>query len=1237
MKKRKKILTLLLTTVLMGNAFSTIVYAEGEEPLVNQTAETEETDQVIVTFKEEVKSELGDFDVVKMETINNEEIVTVKVPEGETVAAYTDELEERKDVKRVEPDYFIYLTHTPNDPYYGYYQYHHQNIESESAWGKTMGSPGVTVAVLDQGFDLNHRDLVNRFVSPYSTVTDSYSGLSVNDHGTHVAGIIGSSVDNYFLGAGVAPETSIMPIDVFDGERAYTSDVIEGIYHAVAAGADIINMSIGSYNYNYYYDNAIQYAYQSGLVIVASAGNDSTTQTHYPSSYDNVISVGSTDSSNFSSYFSNYGYDIDIVAPGSGIYSTLSYDNFGSMSGTSMAAPVVSGVAALVLANQPSLTNDEVVDRLLTTAKDIGNPGKDFLYGNGLVNSKQALKITDIPSPIAYDIYDYSTGVFGYLPFDMENGKIMIRDNSGTVIASDEGYSGYTYFNIAVPLQTVGTQLYVSVMDSYGNESEAAVISVLDGTAPLKPDVDEITDQSTRITGGAEPNAKVMVSENATIIYNSKVDGNGFINIPITKMKAGTKLSLTVSDTAGNISEATEVTVKDATAPAKPKVNEVTEASTEVKGTAEAESIVSVKSKGVLLGEAAATADGKYTIGISKQKAGTLLTVYSTDQAGNTSESVEVTVKDLEAPSAPVVDKVTDKMEKVTGTAEATATVSVKVGGTQIGSGISDADGKFNITIPKQKAGTILSVTAVDSSGNSSMAKEIKVEDATAPASPAVNKVTDQSASVTGSAEAGATITVKVGATRLGAAAVGSDGKFTVTVEKQKVGTELEITATDKAGNVSSKKVVVVLDGTPPNAPTVDKVTDKSTAVIGTGEASAFVSIKAAGTEVGAGKVANDGKFEVVIARQQARTKLQVTLSDAAGNISAPKEIIVEDETAPSMPTVNKVTDQSTTVAGTAEAGSRISIKLGNNEISAATVSADGKYLATIAKQKAGTVLAITATDKVGKVSGVKEITVVDGTAPAVSLTSKVTNHSTRIIGTAEAGAKIEVKTGTKLIGTTTADAKDKYEIKIPKQKVGVKLSITASDAGGNTSKALALTVVDGNYSDLKVSHWALDEIMYLADGMIIGGYPNGSFQPEKNTTRAEAAKMLALALELPIESAAAGYKDVSSKHWAKDYIAAVSKAGLFNGNPDGTFEPDDMLTRAEMAKVISIAYGLEASSVNPFKDVKNGHWAKGYISGLYENGITTGYSDRTFLPEKPTTRAEYSVFLARALNKDFR
>ncbi|MDQ0428416.1 subtilisin family serine protease/predicted nucleic acid-binding Zn-ribbon protein [Planomicrobium stackebrandtii] len=899
MRRGMKISAALLSVVLLGNTLNTSVYAEGEEPIVTQA---KETDQVIVTFKESVKSEQKDLDAVTVNTVDTDEIATLKVPEGETVDAFIEELEARKDIESVEPDHLVQLTYTPNDPYFNYYQYHHTNIETERAWDKTMGSSDVVVAVLDQGFDINHQDLANQIVSPHFT---SDTGFSVDDHGTHVAGIIGSSIDNYAFGTGVAPQTSIMPIDVFEGETAYTSDVIEGIYQAVWSGADIINMSLGSYTYNTSYNNAIQYAYQSGLVIVASAGNDSSSQTRYPAAYDNVISVGSTDSSNYQSYFSNYGYDVDIVAPGSSIYSTLPYNSGGWMSGTSMAAPVVSGVAALVLANEPDLTNDEVVTRLLTTTKDLGAYGKDYYYGNGLVNARQALKIVDIPSPAVDEIQDNSTSISGYLSFEIDNGTVIVRDQAGTIISSQEGYSSYSYFEMEIPKQIAGTRLYVSVMDANGNESEATERVVVDATSPDKPIVQKVTDQSTSITGTAEANSELTILANDAIINTIQVNGNGHFESSIERLAAGTELVLYVMDDAGNISESTYTTVTDATPPAKPVVDKVIAGAVKVTGTAEAGSTVKVISKGVLLGEAVAASNGAYSIAVAKQQTGTALSV----------------------------------------------------------------------------------------------------------------------------------------------------------------------TATDSAGNVSSAR----------------------------------------------------------------------------------------------------------------------------------------------------------------------ETGVVDGTAPALSFENKVTHHSTRIIGTAEAASIVSVKNGSTTIGTATTDSKGSYEVNIKKQKVGTNLSITAMDADGNSSAAISVTVVDGNFPDLKVVHWALDEIMYLGDDQIIGGYPNGGFQPDKDTTRAEAAKMLALALDLPIEDVSSGYKDVPDKHWGKNYIAAVTKAGLFTGNPDGTFAPNDVLKRSEMAKVISIAYELDASDKNHFNDVKAGHWAKGYISGLYENGITTGFPDETFRPGASTTRAEYSVFLARAMNEDFR
>ncbi|MBD8013379.1 Ig-like domain-containing protein, partial [Planococcus wigleyi] len=806
------------------------------------------------------------------------------------------------------------------------------------------------------------------------------------------------------------------------------------------------------------------------------------------------------------------------------------------------------------------------------------------------------------------------------------------KNELATATADAEGN-----FSASISKQKAGTKLTLTAKDAAGNVSQGKEIIVMDTTAPTVPTVDKVTDKSIAVTGIGELGATISIKSGSTELGKTMVASDGKYKATIAVQKAGTKIQVTATDAAGNASASKEVIVSDATAPEMPIVDEVTDKSTVVKGSAEAGSIIQVTVAGSEIGKSTANSKGNFAVTIVKQKADTKLSVTAKDAAGNISAAREAIVLDATAPVIPSVNGMNDKSTAVTGTAEANSLISVKAGDSELGSTKTDKAGNFSVSIPKQKAGTKLVVSAKDDAGNISEGKEIIVIDATAPELPVIENVTDQSTIVKGSAEANATILIKAGRKELGKVVASDMGKFELSVEKQKAGTVLTITATDAAGNTSDATEVTVTDATPPVVPTVNEVTDKSTAVSGIAEAGSRVSVKVKGKELGTAKADTDGKYNISIDVQKAGTKIQVTSTDVAGNISPVKEVIVLDVTAPTAPTVNNVTEQSTTVTGTAEAASKIAIRVGNNEIGTATVSAAGTYSVAVPKQSVGTVLSIMATDKAGNVSSVKEVVVVDGTSPEISLTNKVTHHSTRIIGSTEADAIITVKAGSKSIGTATANAKGQYEVIITKQKAGTKLSITATDAAGNSSKAITVTVVDGNYPDLKLTHWALDEIMYLADDQIIGGYPNGGFQPEKNTTRAEAAKMLALALDLPIIETSSGYKDVSSKHWAKDYIAAVSKAGLFNGNPDGTFAPNDVLKRAEMAKVISIAYGLNASNKNHFNDVKAGHWAKGYISGLYENGITTGFPDKSFRPGASTTRAEYSVFLARALNKEFR
>ncbi|TWT07047.1 hypothetical protein FQV26_04330 [Planococcus sp. CPCC 101016] len=247
------------------------------------------------------------------------------------------------------------------------------------------------------------------------------------------------------------------------------------------------------------------------------------------------------------------------------------------------------------------------------------------------------------------------------------------------------------------------------------------------------------------------------------------------------------------------------------------------------------------------------------------------------------------------------------------------------------------------------------------------------------------------------------------------------------------------------------------------------------------------------------------------------------------------------------------------------------------------------------------------------------------------------TSTSTTITGTALAGSSISVKAGTTVIGTAKTTGSGNYTIPIPTQKAGTIISVTAKDAAGNVSKETKVTVVAEKFSDLEFSNWFYDEILYLIEKNIVQGFPNGSFQPNKNTTRAEAAKMLATALKIPASNKKTEYSDLSSDHWASSDIAAVTSAGLFNGYADGTFKPNKNITRAEMAKVLALAYNLGATNEQVYKDVPSTHWASKSVSGITQNGIATGYPDNTFRPSAATSRAEFSVFLARALNNEFK
>jgi subtilisin family serine protease len=263
------------------------------------------------------------------------------------------------------------------------------DIGAPAAWGVTTGSASVKVAVVDSGVDRTHPDLFANLTSGYDFAYDDADPTDYAGHGTHVAGIIAARGNNGTGVTGVAWQTSLIPVQALDaaGEGS-TSDIVAAYSYAVSRGARIINASFGGSDYSQLEYNAIRAA--SNVLFVVAAGNDTAnddTAPSYPCAYNlpNVLCVAATDNADRLASFSNYGpTTVDIAAPGEQIYSTYKCDSYGWLSGTSMAAPEVSGAAALVLAKSPTLSATALRTKLISTADPLSPADAPKIAGGRL-------------------------------------------------------------------------------------------------------------------------------------------------------------------------------------------------------------------------------------------------------------------------------------------------------------------------------------------------------------------------------------------------------------------------------------------------------------------------------------------------------------------------------------------------------------------------------------------------------------------------------------------------------------------------------------------------------------------------------------------------------------------------------------------------------------------------------------------------------------------------------------
>ena len=311
----------------------------------------------------------------------------LRLPPGQSVVGAVAALSRDPGVEYAVPDLEVREAAIPNDPLSSS-QWALHAIGAPAAWDQTTGSANVTVAVLDSGADLSHPDLAANLVPGWNFVNNTSDPSDDLGHGTHVAGIIGAVGGNGVGVAGINWHVSLMPLKICDaGGSCSLDEEVQALQYAVDHGAKIANASFGG-NYGGYQpeEDAIAAAGRAGLLYVAAAGNensDNDLMPFYPASYplDNIISVAATTSSQGLASFSDYGFtSVQTAAPGQDILSTMltsgplsNPSGYGALSGTSMAAPEVTGAAALLWAEHPDWTMQQVRMRLLTTASPLAS------------------------------------------------------------------------------------------------------------------------------------------------------------------------------------------------------------------------------------------------------------------------------------------------------------------------------------------------------------------------------------------------------------------------------------------------------------------------------------------------------------------------------------------------------------------------------------------------------------------------------------------------------------------------------------------------------------------------------------------------------------------------------------------------------------------------------------------------------------------------------------------------
>lgn len=413
-------------------------------------------------------------------------IYIIKINEGEDIIDVLKEFQKYDNIEYAEPIYLENMLLVPDDPMAeisGGSQYYLDLIQAYDAWEISTGNSDIIIGISDTGIDFNHNDIVPKiYINPNEIINgvdddengfiDDINGYDFGDedndpqctnsyHGNRVAGLAGAATNNGIGMAGVGYNSKISGLKVFPDGSNLAFAAYEGIVYAADNGYDVINLSWGSAStFGEFNQDIIDYAVlENDLVIIAAGGNSGKEEDFYPASYDHILSVGWTDANDELSPSSTYSYKIDLVAPGVGISSTSNNNGYSSDSGSSFAAPMVAGAAALVKDVYPYLNAEQIMEVLRTSTDDIYDIGSNSNYngklGTGRLNVFKALSQDSLRSIRAKEI-EYSAKYDNYIFFDdsldlalklksyllpLQSGQVTFSSPSAFATIGDDTYN----------------------------------------------------------------------------------------------------------------------------------------------------------------------------------------------------------------------------------------------------------------------------------------------------------------------------------------------------------------------------------------------------------------------------------------------------------------------------------------------------------------------------------------------------------------------------------------------------------------------------------------------------------------------------------------------------------------------------------------------------------------------------------------------------------------------------